>query len=440
MAVIDRQRSVAINAPKICQPIGAMWATLGVHAAVPLVHGSQGCTTYPRHLMSRHFREPVEIATTSLHEKATIFGGKANLTQALKNIIARQQPELITVMTTCISETIGDDVHGIVRDFKKENRIEHPKIVTMNTPSYVGTHVVGYDNAVKALVAQLALQKTEPSGKLNVITGMLNPGDILEVKHMLAETGVEAIYLTDISQTLNAPLRLPKPHFPKGGTKVEEIAGCANSLGTIVLCRHEGSGAANYLKEKFGVPSCAGEIPIGIKNTEAFLQNVSTLTGKDMPDSLLDERDLLVDAMIDSHQHIFGKRAAIFGDPDIVLGIARFAYELGIEVVHALTTLESEQFATEMQALAKEHRSEPSIIVGGDLYDLHQKIREAKVDLIIGDYKGKYIAKEEKIPLIRVGFPQSDRFGYQRKAMIGFRGSLQVLDTIVNAVLEVEER
>lgn len=111
-----------------------------------------------------------------------------------------------------------------------------------------------------------------------------------------------------------------------------------------------------------------------------------------------------------------------------------------MEVAHVLTTLESEQFAKEMQGLGAEQKSEPNIIIGGDLYDLHQKIKEASVDLIIGDYKGKYIAKQEKIPLIRVGFPQSDRFGYQRRAMLGFRGSLQVLDTLVNAVLEAEEK
>ncbi len=440
MALINRQRSVAINAPRICQPIGAIWASLGVHGAVPLVHGSQGCTTYPRNLMSYHFREPVDIATTSLHEKATIFGGKANLTEALKNLIARQNPELITVMTTCLTETIGDDIHGIVRDFKKDNKIDgRPRIVTINTPSYVGTHVVGYDNAVKALVSQIATQRTGVNGKPNIITGMLNPGDILEIKHILAAMGVQAIYLTDISETLNAPLRLPKPSSPKGGTTVEEIADCANSLGTIVLCKHEGRGAANYLKEKFGVPVCLGEIPVGVKNTEAFIDNVVKLTGRGIPSSLLDERDLLVDAMVDSHQHIFGTRVAIFGDPDIVLAIARFAYELGMQPVHVLTTLESEQFAADMQALAKEHESEPNIIVGGDLYDLHQKIKEDPVDLITGDSQGKYIAKEEKTPLIRVGFPQRDRFGYQRRSMTGFRGSLQLLDTMVNAILEARE-
>jgi nitrogenase molybdenum-iron protein beta chain len=393
--------------------------------------------------MSRHFREPVEVAITSLHEKATIFGGAANLKPALANIIERQHPELITVITTCLSETTGDDIHGITKAF----RAEHPelasrsKIVTINTPSYVGTHVIGYDNALKAMVTQLG-EKKAPNGKLNLIPGIINPGDVLEIKHILNQMDVDAIYLTDVSQTLNAPLRLPKPHFPPGGTTVEEIADSANSCGTIVLCKHEGQSAANVLQEKHGVPAAIGEAPIGVEATDAFVANVTKLTGKKAPSSLQDERDLLVDALVDSSQITFAAKAAVFADPDIALGLSRLLYELGIQPLHVMTTLESPHFATDMQALARAYdvlECDQNIIVGGDLYDLHQKIKERKVDFIVGDYKGKYLSKEEGIPLVRVGFPNADRFGYQRKAMMGYRGSLQLVDTIVNTIMDIRD-
>ncbi|MGD6853044.1 MAG: nitrogenase component 1 [Candidatus Bathyarchaeia archaeon] len=443
MVVVNKTRSVAINAPKMCQPIGAIWATLGVHGSVPLVHGSQGCATYPRNLLGRHFREPVEVAITSLHEKATIFGGASNLKLALTNLIERQNPELIAVITTCLSETTGDDIHGITKAFRAEKPelANRTKIVTINTPSYVGTHVSGYDNAIKAMASQLAA-KTAPNNKVNVIPGIINPGDVMEIKHMLELMRVEAIYLTDISKTLNAPLRLPKPHFPPGGTTVAEIADSANSLGTMVVCKHEGQSGANVLQEKFGVPACIGELPIGVESTEIFLDKVSKLTGKKVPESLQDERDLLVDAMVDSSQLTFGNKVAVFGDPDIALGLARFAYELGMQPVHVMTTFESQSFATDMKTLATDYgtgEDQNSIIVGGDLYELHQRIKEKPVDLIIGDYKGKYIAKEEGIPLVRVGFPQADRFGYQRRAMLGYRGSLQLLDYIVNTIQDARE-
>jgi nitrogenase molybdenum-iron protein beta chain len=113
-----------------------------------------------------------------------------------------------------------------------------------------------------------------------------------------------------------------------------------------------------------------------------------------------------------------------------------------MQPVHVMTTFESTSFATDMKTLATDYgtgEDQTTIIVGGDLYELHQKIKKNPVDLIIGDYKGKYIAKDEKIPLVRVGFPQADRFGYQRRAMLGYRGSLQLLDYLVNTVQEIRE-
>jgi nitrogenase molybdenum-iron protein beta chain len=95
-----------------------------------------------------------------------------------------------------------------------------------------------------------------------------------------------------------------------------------------------------------------------------------------------------------------------------------------------------------MQKLSTDYGTDPAkqnILVGGDLYDLHQKIKETHVDLVIGDYKGKYVSKEENIPLVRVGFPQSDRFGYQRKSMLGYKGSIQLLDTIVNMIMDLRD-
>lgn len=68
-------RSVVVNPNRICMPIGAMWAVLGVHRAIPFVQGAQGCTTYARYTFCRIFKEPATIATASFHEDAAVFGG-----------------------------------------------------------------------------------------------------------------------------------------------------------------------------------------------------------------------------------------------------------------------------------------------------------------------------------------------------------------------------
>ncbi|MFZ0051635.1 MAG: nitrogenase component 1, partial [Desulfobaccales bacterium] len=57
------------NACKLCKPLGACLAFRGVEGAVPFLHGSQGCATYMRRYIISHFREPMDIASSSLGEK-----------------------------------------------------------------------------------------------------------------------------------------------------------------------------------------------------------------------------------------------------------------------------------------------------------------------------------------------------------------------------------
>src|SRR5512142_3066575 len=93
------------NACKLCKPLGACLAFRGIEGAVPFLHGSQGCATYMRRYIISHFREPMDIASSSLGEKHAIYGGGPNLKLGLRNVIARYRPEVIGLATTCLTET-----------------------------------------------------------------------------------------------------------------------------------------------------------------------------------------------------------------------------------------------------------------------------------------------------------------------------------------------
>jgi len=339
--VMKRDRTAVINPLVTCQPMGAMYAVAGIRRGLPLVHGSQGCSTFVRYSFSRHFREPSEIAVTSLHEDAAVFGGRKNLISGIGNLAVRFKPSVIGAISTCSSEIIGDDMEGFIKiareDLKKkmgEKEAGKIKIVPISTPSFVENHFRGYDNAIKALVTNLAQDPGDANEKINIIPGMVNPGDVREIKHIMSLMGVEGIVLTDISDPFDSPLRPSatetRPFYPKGGTTVEEIADSSNSLGTISLCGYAGSGALS-LEKKYDVPAAVGPIPIGVQNTDQFLRNLKKFTDLEIPDSILDERGLLIDSMADlASRYLFGRKVAIFGDPAISAGIARFVCELGM--------------------------------------------------------------------------------------------------------------
>src|SRR5574340_1217900 len=75
---ITERSAVTINPAKTCQPVGAMYAALGIHNCLPHSHGSQGCYAYHRSTLSRHFKEPAMAATSAFTEGACVFGGEAN--------------------------------------------------------------------------------------------------------------------------------------------------------------------------------------------------------------------------------------------------------------------------------------------------------------------------------------------------------------------------
>ena len=444
--IIKRDRNVIINPLVTCQPLGAMFAVAGIKRGLPLVHGSQGCSTFVRYSFSRHFREPSEIAVTSLHEDAAVFGGRRNLLSGIGNLAARFKPDLIGVISTCSSEIIGDDVEGFVKVAKDEmkekmgEKADEVELVSISTPSFVEDHYKGYDNGIKALVNHLSIDPTESNEKVNIIPGIVNPGDIREIKHMMDLMNAGKIFLTDTSDTFDSPLRPSttqlKPFYPKGGTTVDEIRDVSNSLGTISLCKYAGS-AAISMEKKYNVPAVVGPIPIGVQNTDEFIRNLKKLTGTEISDELLDERGLLVDSMADlSSRYLFGRRVAIYGDPDMVTGIARFICELGMEPSVVCTGSTSQDFVEDMKQVAKESKGPVEVLVGQDLRALELKIKEDPIDLMIGNSDGRLIAFDAEIPLIRAGFPVYDRAGYHRRPIVGYNGGINLIDRITNTIME----
>jgi nitrogenase molybdenum-iron protein beta chain len=433
---ITERQALTINPSKTCQPIGAVLAYKGIHNCMPLTHGSQGCSSYLRMMLSRHYREPSIAATSSFTEDSVVFGGRKNLTEAIENIIKLYNPDVIGISTTCSSETIGDDVRAFMEGIKAKAFFDPKvKVLVASTPSYTGSHVTGYDNAVKSITETLPM-KGEPNGKLNVIPGFIEPGDIREIKKILKMMRVASIVFPDTSDVFDAPLTPDSGGlYPPGGTTIPDLVDTANSTGTIALSRTAGSAGATILKGKFGVPAIIGPMPIGIRNTDSFVMHVSTLAGAPIPRELDEERGRLVDMMTDAHPHFHGKTVALFGDPDTVVGLVGMLKDLGMVPAVALTGSPDAQFVNEIRALAPDCEA-----IVGDLFLLHQKLKNRSVDLLIGNSFGKYISRAEDTPLVRIGFPITDRANLHYFPVVGYAGAARLVEIIGNTLLERKDR
>jgi nitrogenase molybdenum-iron protein beta chain len=387
-------------------------------------------------MLARHYRAPTLAATSSFTEDSVVFGGRNNLKEAVDNVINIYHPDVLAINTTCSSETIGDDVNSFMEEIKEEEFFDsHVRVVIASTPSYVGSHVTGYDNAVKAIVQSFA-RKSKPNGKLNVIPGFVDPGDIREIKRILTIMGVPHIVFPDTTDVFDAPLSPESGGlYPPGGTSIPDLIDAGNSRATIALGRTAGAAGAVILKGKFCIPAVIGPMPIGIRNTDAFVMNVSSLMGVPIPAEIEYERGRLVDMMTDAHLHFHAKSLAIFGDPDTIIGLLSLAVEMGMNPVFALTGTPDKKFAEEVHSIAPNCEA-----IIGDTFLLHQKIKNHPVDMLIGNSFGKLIARAEDIPLVRVGFPITDRANLHYFPVIGYAGAARLVEMIGNTFLERQDR
>jgi nitrogenase molybdenum-iron protein beta chain len=62
------------------------------------------------------------------------------------------------------------------------------------------------------------------------------------------------------------------------------------------------------------------------------------------------------------------------------------------------------------------------------------------VDLLIGNTYGKYIARDENIPLLRHGFPILDRVGHQYFPTVGYQGAIRLMEQMLNLFLDKKDR
>ncbi len=432
---IKERSALVVNPAKTCQPIGAMYAALGIHGCLPHSHGSQGCCSFHRMHLTRHFRDPIVASTSSFTEGACVFGGKSNLKKGIETVFEIYNPDVIAVNTTCLSETIGDDLHEIIFSTKIP---EGKTVIYASTPSYQGSHVTGFANMTKAMVTHLANEnKIVDNGKLAIIPGYVEPSDMTEIKRIMNIIGIPFIMFPDTSGVVNAPNTGKYEMYPEGGVTVEELRDLGNCEGTVAMGKFASEAAAFELEKKCDVEAHITKIPLGIKATDDMIMQLLELTGKSVPKELEVERGQLVDLMVDVHNHYHGKKVAIFGDPDIVIAMTEFAISLGMIPTCVLTGTPGAAFEREINAMLAEAGIEGAKVkASGDLMTLHQWIQNDPVDMLIGNTYGKYIARAENIPLVRLGFPILDRVGHSYFPTVGYKGAMRIIEKISTAFLD----
>jgi nitrogenase molybdenum-iron protein NifN len=428
------KKACAVNPLKMSQPIGGAFAFMGLRGSMPLLHGSQGCTSFGLTLFVRHFKEAVPLQTTAMSEVATVLGGYENVEQAILNIHKRTKPEIIGICSTGVTETKGDDVEGYITLIRQK----HPELATfplvyVSTPDFKDAFQDGWEKTVARMVEVLVdtpknAARRDPK-RVSVLPGChLTPGDLDELRNIIEDFGLEPSFLPDIAGSLDG--HIPDEFVPTtiGGIGVEEIATMGQAAWTIAVGAQMRR-AAEAMEAKTGVPFRLFERLCGLLPNDEFLVFLSEISGRPVPLKYRRLRGQLADAMLDAHFHLGGRKLAIGAEPDLLFDLSSALQEIGAKVTVAVTTTQSPVLE---RVMAEE-------VLLGDLEDLENLAKERGCDLLITHSHGRQAAERLKIPFYRAGFPMFDRLGAGHQLSVGYRGTRDLIFDIANLIIADHE-
>lgn len=437
------RQHIKINPHKACQPLGAVFCASGFEGTMPFVQGAQGCVAYFRSHLNRHFKEPFAAISTSMTEDAAVFGGLNNMIEGLENAYALYKPKMIAVSTTCMTEVIGDDLNAFIKQAREKGVIPKDLPVPFaHTPSFVGSYITGYDNMMKGILSAATRgRKGEANGKINIIPGFdTYTGNYREIKRLLGMMGIRHTLLADVSDIFDSPNRGEYKLYP-GGTSLNDAKNSLNAAATVALQKYSTPKTMDYIRKEWNHKTVVAN-PIGVRNTDAFFSELSQITGRPVPQEIEDERGRAVDAMIDSHPYVHGKRFALVGDPDMLIGLVSFIMEMGGIPVHIVCTMGDRKFEEDMNNLlsGSPFGAEGKVYIGKDMWHLRSLMFTEPVDFLIGNSYAKFLWRDTGTPLIRIGFPIFDRHHLHRYPVIGYQGVINLVNWVVNTVLDEMDR
>ena len=428
---LNQKSEILINPLKHSQSIGAAMAFQGVHNAIPVIHGAQGCTFLSKVLLTKHFREPIALASSKLFTEDVVMGSDDNLGRVVEDLIVRNRPDVIGILSSGLTEVKGDDVEAVVKNSNRQLPVT--EIIHLSTPDYEGGLETGYARAVEGLLRMAENPQDycmpytlpfdtvwkESEKQVNILAGsLLTPADFTELREIVESFGLTPVILPDLSALDGS--RRGISALAAGGTQVCDIKAMGASEFTIAVGASMGK-PARLLKEAFNIDYVVFESIAGLKDVDMFMETLSRLSGRDIPLKYRRQSRILTDGLRDLHFHLSNKKICIALDPDLCLQISRCLFETGARVESAVIPYNSAA-AGMIQA--------DNVRIGG-LFSI-----EGDFDLLIANSHAEDAAKRLGIPLCQMGFPVYKVLGNANKITIGYRGTLSIINNIANLLLK----
>ncbi|MHB1323935.1 MAG: nitrogenase component 1 [Coriobacteriia bacterium] len=409
------ERLGAVDPLKNAPTTGAVLALQGFDGALPALHSAQGCSFLSKVLLIRHFNEPIAAATTKLFAEEVVLGADEAAVAFVRSYAAKapaDRPALVALVAGALSAVKGDDIEALALELQAY--VPFP-VVSVSAPDYAGGLEEGYAAAVSA-VAALARDTDGPADphRVAVLAGAhLTPADVLWLREVIEAFGLATTFLPDLGA-----LDGSREHFSplaSGGTSVDEVLSLGR-CGYVIAIGASLEPLAQALHKRFGCAYTIFPSVHGQAGTDALLETLVRLSGRDMPFRFARQRRALVDAMRDAHLELSGAAVTLAVEPDHAVSLVSLLSEVRADV-HAIVPTPASSAARI-----------PCVTVG-DFASV-----PVRTELLLAGSHGQRTAEKIGAAHVEMGFPVFRAYGAIRRRTLGYDGAAALVDELANAL------
>lgn len=422
-----QRNALSIGNTSVCPAFGVAYAAQGIQKCIVYSHGSSGCARIMKNSFFTVFGEHIKIATDHLKEYDAIYGGEEKFLQGIKNIFQYYNPDLLAIVTTCMTETIGDNME----DFLKNAEIPAGKYVVLTpTPGYSSNHIKGFSDFISNLINTFAKPSTVKMHKSAILPGIISTGDMGEIIRICSCFEMDFTLIPDCFSPFLHGIPSQASQFSPYGTPLSAIKDFAKYNSVFALGSYASDLIVNSIPKSLNDNFIRLEIPLGVTYTDTFIKAYAQYSQSAIPLCLHEQRTMLISMIKRCYHNFYGKSAIVFSDPNYALPLTEFLLYLGMNISAIFLTVDDKNFSSKIVQTEKIYNCKIPVYNNADLYSLEEY--NINPDLYIGESHLTILGEQNNIPVITIGFPDFLNVSSEYLPFIGYNGALRFVERLMS--------
>ncbi|AVQ44873.1 nitrogenase component 1 [Clostridium botulinum] len=326
--------------PPMSGRMGTLWTLASIRDVALIEYGCMGHMQYGRMFLNQAgISKRCKLYSTHIDETDISLGDTRRLNSAIAQIIEKDKPKIVFLLTSSVPMVIGTDLMAICEELQPE----YPNVTLL--PFGCGSFDIDGHRGVQE--ALLLLSKTLPKDVEKTEEPTFNIiGSCADLFRFHADA-------EEIIRIMKGAFGMEKLCVMTSDTSVEQIENMGGAHINLVI-RQEGEPAAKQLKKRFGTPYLLAR-PYGIEGTLEWIDKIAKISGVTLDNSFIKSEkeknmsEIFPAILVFQHvirEHPDEARISLGGHRDVVKGILSYA-EKELSLIRGTCWCDSEGTASE---------------------------------------------------------------------------------------------